>query len=63
MIDEVKVTKHVDGRRDVLIRYEQGWYRVVVVDEYGYEDYRPRQLWPRSRAILHAKSVAKDEFI
>jgi hypothetical protein len=59
---DVKVMKHVDGRT-VVVRYEEGHYRVVVVDEHGYENLLPHTLWPRSRAIRFAKSIARDEFV
>jgi hypothetical protein len=63
MID-VKVTKHIDGRRYVVVRYQEGYYRVVLVDKSGGgENFLPHTLWPLSRAIRFAKSIAKDEFV
>jgi hypothetical protein len=60
--EETKVATSYDGR-DVVIRYEEGSYAVVLVRYDGSEDYRRQGLWPRSKAVRFAKSVAKDKFI
>jgi hypothetical protein len=45
----------------VLVRYEEGWYYVVLKDNRG-EEYDVRRFWPRSRAVRFARSIAKDRF-
>jgi hypothetical protein len=57
---EEKIATARDGR-DVLVRYEEGWYHVVLKDNRG-EDYDVRRIWPRSRAVRLAHSIAKDRF-
>ncbi len=63
MQDEIKVARHVDGRRDVIVLYKEGNYWVVPRhDDDGGEAYI-KAFWPRSRAIRFAQSIAKDRYI
>jgi hypothetical protein len=60
MHEETKIATARDGR-DVLVRYEEGWYYVVLKDNRG-EEYDVRRMWPRWRAVRLAHSIAKDRF-
>jgi hypothetical protein len=60
MTDEIIIGKSQSGN-DVIVRYEEGSYSVIVGDE-QFETFRRNNLWPRSKAIRFAERVAKDPY-
>jgi hypothetical protein len=61
-VEEINVATSYDGR-DVVIRYEESSYAVVLVNYDGGEEYRRQGIWPGSPAVRFAKSVTRDKLV
>jgi hypothetical protein len=60
LTDEIVIGQSQSGR-DVIVRYEEGSYSVIVGDELS-ETFRRNGLWPRSKAMRFAKVIANDKY-